>query len=537
MTEAARAETGSELFDVVIVGAGFAGMYMLYKAREMGLKAHVIEAGSDVGGTWYWNRYPGCRCDVESLQYSYQFSPELEQEWDWSERYAPQPEILSYAQHVADRFDLKKDITFNTKVARTKFDETSATWTVTTDTGDSYRAHFCVMATGCLSAANMPDIKGRDSFTGATYHTGRWPHEGVDFTSKRVAVIGTGSSGIQSIPIIAEQAQHLYVFQRTPNYSVPANNRPLTDEEKANFKAEYRKLREEAKTNQSGILSNPTDRPVPEVDPAEREALLQKYWDVGGLYFLGVFNDLMLDKDSNEVVADFVRRKIQEIVEDPETARALTPDGVIGCKRLCADSGYFHTFNRPNVTLVDIRDNGVEEITPNGVVANGQEYEVDAIVYATGFDAMTGALNRIEIIGQGNQTLKEKWAEGPRTYLGLQTAGFPNMFMITGPGSPSVLTNMLPSIEQHVEWIADCITHVRNQGHAQIDPEPAAEEEWVGVVNMIAGETLFPSCNSWYLGANVPGKPRVFMPFLGFPEYVEICNQVVAENYKGFRVA
>jgi len=531
------AQDAPNRYDMIIVGAGFAGMYMLHRANKMGLKARVIEAGSDVGGTWYWNRYPGARCDVESLQYCYKFDPELEQEWNWSERYSPQEEILDYARHVSERYDLRKDIQFDTRVASAKFDEGSNSWTVTTEDGESFVTTFCVMATGCLSAANMPNIPGRDSFKGETYHTGHWPHEGVDFTGKRVAVIGTGSSGIQSIPEIAKQAEHLYVFQRTPNFSVPANNRALTEEERNAFKAEYRKHREEALTRQSAILFEQNDRPVEEVPADEQQALLEKYWQLGGLNFLSVFNDLMLTKDANEVVAEFVRGKIAEIVEDPETAKALMPDSVIGCKRLCADSGYFHAFNRDNVTLIDIRDSGVEEITESGVKAKGDLYEVDAIVYATGFDAMTGSLDRIHIVGQGNQTLKEKWSEGPRTYLGLQPAGFPNMFMVTGPGSPSVLTNMIMSIEQHVDFIADTVEYLRGKGLTKIDPEPSAEEEWVGVVNMIADATLFPTCNSWYLGANVPGKPRVFMPFLGYPEYVAFCEEVVANDYKGFQVA
>ncbi len=522
--------------DAVIVGAGFAGMYMLHKLRELGLTARVLEAGSDVGGTWYWNRYPGARCDVESMEYSYQFSEDLQQEWDWSERYAPQPEILAYAQHVAERFDLRRDITFGTRVTAATFDTERGQWRVETDGGERITATWCVMATGCLSSPNKPDFPGQDTFTGATYHTGDWPHEGVDFSGQRVGVIGTGSSAIQAIPIIAEQAAHLTVFQRTPNYAVPAHNAPLDPEVERFFKAHYPELRAKAKQSRNGLLYLHDTNPVSalEVPPHQREAIYQERWDKGGLSFAGTFVDLLTNQEANDTAAEFVRGKIRAIVDDPQVADLLSPRSVLACKRMCVDTGYYATFNRPNVTLVDVSEGPVEALTPEGLRAAGREFALDAIVFATGFDAMTGALNRIEIRGSGGQLLRDKWAEGPRTYLGLMVAGFPNLFTITGPGSPSVLTNMLPSIEQHVEWIADCIAHVRGRGAARIEPTPEAEEGWVAHVNAVADRTLFPTCNSWYLGANIPGKPRVFMPYIGFAAYVEKCEEIVREGYRGF---
>ena len=523
--------------DVAIVGAGFAGMYMLYRARKLGLTARVFEAGGGVGGTWYWNRYPGARCDVESMEYSYQFSEELQQEWNWSERYSPQPEILRYTNHVADRFDLRSDIQFNARVETATFDDTAGKWRITIAGGETVEATYCVMATGCLSAANTPEIKGINSFRRETYHTGRWPHEGVSFAGKRVGIIGTGSSAIQSVPCIAEEADQLYVFQRTPNYSVPARNAPLDPAIRNRVKARYPALRAEAKKRRSGILFPETNLCALAVAPAERRRRFDEYWETGGLAFLSAFVDLLVDKAANDTAADFIREKIAAIVKNPQTAEALAPDSVVGCKRLCADSGYFEAFNRPNVTLVDIRDGGIEEITPAGVVAKGKSFDLDMLVFATGFDAMTGALNRIRITGADGRLLREKWASGPRTYLGVATAGFPNLFVITGPGSPSVLANMIPAIEQHVDWIGACIDHARRKKMSRIEAEPKAEDDWVAHVNQVAGATLYPGCNSWYLGANVPGKPRVFMPYLGFDTYVAKCEQVVAAGYEGFRFA
>ncbi len=532
----ATGERVPDRLDAVVVGAGFAGLYMLHRLRGLGLRARVFEAGSGVGGTWYWNCYPGARCDVDSLEYSYQFSDDLQQEWDWAERYATQPEILRYANYVADRFDLRRDIVFDTVVESSVFDEEIARWSVSTDDGARVSARFCVMATGCLSSANTPDFKGFDSFRGAVYHTGRWPHEGVDFTGQRVGVIGTGSSAIQSIPLIAQEAGHLYVFQRTPNYSVPAHNAPLDPAEKQKIKADYPAFRERNAEMVSGFGSRykrPEESAV-KAAPEEREAVYEERWAIGGLPFMGAYIDLLADSAANDTAGEFIRGKIREIVKDPATAELLSPKHVVGCKRLCVDTRYYETYNRENVSLVDVSQAPIEEITASGVRTGGRDHPLDCIVLATGFDAMTGALLRVDIRGRAGQPLQDKWAAGPRTYLGLQTVGFPNLFTITGPGSPSVLSNMIPSIEQHVNWIADCIAWLDQQGVATIEPTAQAEDAWVEHVNEVAGATLFPTCNSWYLGANVPGKPRVFMPYLGFPAYVEKCKDVVSKGYEGF---
>ncbi|MDP6832493.1 MAG: NAD(P)/FAD-dependent oxidoreductase [Alphaproteobacteria bacterium] len=525
-------------FDLIIVGAGFAGMYMLYRARGLGLSARVIEAGSDVGGTWYWNRYPGARCDVESMQYSYQFDDKLQQEWNWSERYAPQPEILSYAQHVAERFDLRRDIQFNTRVQAAVFDEQSSCWRIGTSDGGSHTARFCVMATGCLSSTNLPDFKGLDSFQGDTYHTGQWPHEDVDFNGKRVGVIGTGSSAIQSIPIIARQAEHLTVFQRTPNYTVPAHNGPIDQDYVARVKAEYPAMRARAKTMISGLDFEPNMASALDASAEEMQAQYEAKWAYGGIPFLGAYGDLLLSEKANDTAADFVRGKIREIVDDPEIAELLSPGNVIGCKRLCVDTDYWATYNRDNVSLVDVSGTPIERITPAGVQVDGREYAFDAIVFATGFDAMTGTLLKMDIRGLDGQSLREKWAEGPKTYLGLSIAGFPNLFTVTGPGSPSVLTNMLPSIEQHVDWISDCLAYMRSHGHDRISPSTEAEAEWVNHVSQTADLSLRSTCSSWYVGANIPGKPRVFMPYMGgFPAYVDKCDAVSANGYQGFALS
>ena len=537
MAETMKSGTRST-FNVVIVGAGFAGMYMLYRLRNLGFSARVYEAGSGVGGTWYWNRYPGARCDVESVQYSYQFSDALQQEWEWTERYATQPEILRYANHVADRFDLRKDIQFETRVSAATFDEGRCRWTIVLADGTEVSARFCVMATGCLSSTNTPQFPGLDSFRGLVYHTGRWPHHEVDFSGQRVGVIGTGSSAIQSIPLIAEQAQHLFVFQRTPHYTVPAHNAPLDPEYKRRVKAEYPALRSRAKQTFAGIDLRLNDRSAVQATDAERQREYEARWAFGGVSFMGAFNDLLFNADSNATAAEFVRGKIREIVRDPELAAALSPRYVIGCKRLCVDTGYYATFTRANVSLVDVGRSPIEAISPQGVLVAGKLYEIDSLVLATGFDAMTGALTRIDIRGKSGEALREKWHGGPRAYLGLMIAGFPNLFTITGPGSPSVLTNMLPSIEQHVDWIADCLVFLRDRRLAQIEPTPEAENEWVAHVNEVAGTNLRSTCSSWYVGANVAGKPRVFMPYIGgFPAYVQKCCEVVAAGYRGFALS
>jgi cyclohexanone monooxygenase len=521
--------------DAVVVGAGFAGLYMLYQLRELGLSARAFEVGSDVGGTWFWNRYPGARCDVESVEYSYQFSEELQQEWEWTERYAGQPEILSYINHVADRFDLRRDIRFETRVVSAVFDEREVAWTVATDRGGRVRCRFVIMATGCLSSANVPDFKDADSFGGETYHTGRWPHEGVDVRGKRVGVIGTGSSGIQSIPIIAAEAKHLTVFQRTPSYSVPARNGPLDPEDVRTIKSDYAgfRARNSMMVTAFGSRTPVNDTSALAVDTSDRDNEFERRWEIGGFQFMGSFNDLLLLPEANETAADFVRHKIRATVRDPEVAERLVPSNVIGCKRLCLDTGYFETFNRDNVDLVDVSEAPIE-ITPTGIRVDDDEFDLDCIVYATGFDAMTGSLFAIDIRGRDGVSLRDAWADGPRTYLGLGVVGFPNLFSITGPGSPSVLTNMVVSIEQHVEWIADCIAYLGEHDYRGIEATLEAQDDWVAWVNMVADLTLYPRCNSWYLGANVPGKPRVFMPLIGFPPYAEKCAQVAADDYEGF---
>ena len=527
----------TEAYDVVVVGAGFAGMYMLHRLRGQGMSARVYEQGGDVGGTWYWNRYPGARCDVESMQYSYSFDDELQQQWDWSERYAPQPEILKYANHVADRFDLRSDIQFNTRVDRAVFDESATIWSVTTSDGNTVAAKHVVLATGCLSNARVPDIKGLAGFRGNVYHTGNWPHEAVDFTGQRVAVIGTGSSGIQSVPVIAEQASHLTVFQRTANFSIPARNAALTAEEREAFRRKYPEIRRFAREEaRNGIYTEMPDRGALDDGGNERRAKYEARWNRGGITFMAVYNDLALDQAANDTAAEFVRGKIAEIVKDPQTARLLQPNNhPIGSKRICIDTDYFATFNRPNVTLVDIKSNPIEEILPNAVRTRAGDYEVDSLVLATGFDAMTGSVAKIDIRGRNGQTMNQKWAEGPKTYLGLMSAGFPNLFIITGPGSPSVLSNMIVSIEQHVDWITDCIAWMRDRNLVTMEAKQDAEEKWVAHVNEVAHTTLYPQANSWYMGANIPGKPQIFMPYIGgVAVYRQICNDVAAKDYEGF---
>jgi cyclohexanone monooxygenase len=530
----------AEAYDVVVVGAGFAGMYMLHQLRKQGFSVRVYEQGGDVGGTWYWNRYPGARCDVESMQYSYSFSDKLQQEWDWSERYAPQPDILRYANHVADRFDLRGDIQLNTRVDRAVFDESANTWSVDTSDGKTVTARYVVLATGCLSNARVPDIKGLADFTGKVYHTGHWPHEPVDFSGLRVGVIGTGSSGIQSVPVIAEQARHLTVFQRTANFSIPARNAALTAEEREAFRANYPEIRRFAREEtRNGIFTELPDRGALDDGDNERRARYESRWQHGGLTFMAVYNNLALDKAANDTAASFVREKIAEVVKDPQTAKLLQPNNhPIGSKRICIDTEYFAAFNRPNVTLVDIRSNPIEEITANAVRTGGKDYEVDALVLATGFDAMTGSVAKIDIRGRHGQTLNQKWAEGPKTYLGLMSAGFPNLFIITGPGSPSVLSNMMVSIEQHVDWITDAIAYMRNRGLATMEADKDAEDQWVAHVNEVAHTTLYPQANSWYMGANIPGKPQIFMPYIGgVGVYRQICNEVAAKGYEGFALS
>lgn len=529
--------TISATVDAVIVGAGFSGLYLLHRLRNLGFSTRVFERGDDVGGTWYWNRYPGARCDVESMQYSYSFDEALQQEWQWGEKFSGQPEILAYAQHVAERFDLRKDIEFETSVAAAHFDEDLQRWTVTTDRGETVSARFFVMATGCISTAQTPEIDGLGEYQGNTYHTGNWPHEPVDFSGQRIAVIGTGSSGIQSIPVLAEEAAHVTVFQRTPNYSIPSQNEPMHPEYESSWKQDYQAKREEMRYTSHGSLKDLNDKPALSVSEEERQQTYAERWKIGGAGYLGSFNNLLTDQEANDTASEFVREQIRSIVKDPETAELLAPKTYpIGTKRICIDTGYFQTYNRDNVDLIDISNGPIEKVTANGLIANGVAYEFDSIVFATGFDAMTGTLFNVDIQGRRGQALKEKWYAGPRTYLGLMSESFPNLFMITGPGSPSVKSNMIISIEQHVDFVTDSLVHMRDHGLDVMEPELTAEDEWVDHVQEVANKTLFPRANSWYMGANIPGKPRLFMPYIGgVGRYRKICEEVVAENYKGFQ--
>ena len=530
-----RPETGA--FDVIVIGGGFGGLYLLHRLRSVGLSARAYEVGGDVGGTWYWNRYPGARCDIESMQYSYSFSDGLEQEWRWSEKYASQPEILAYARHVADRFDLRRDLRFRTRVTTARFDEGAGRWVVATDRGDRVTGRYLVSAVGCLSAANLPAFAGMDDCRVPVLHTGRWPHAGFDFTGLRAGVIGTGSSAIQSIPVIARDAADVVVFQRTPNYAVPARNAPMHPDYERGVKASYADLRALARTRMPAFLFQYDKRSALELAPPERDRHYEDYWRRGGLGFLGAFSDLLLNQRSNDSIAEFVRGKIRSVVEDPEVADLLCPDNVFGCKRLCVDSGYYETFNLPHVRLVDVSGTPIQRFTETGLVVADRRYDFDVIVCATGFAAMTGSLDRIEITGRRGMTLKDKWRAGPRTYLGLMSAGFPNLFTVTGPGSPSVLANMMPAIEQHVDWIVQCCTRLDAAGARSIEPLAAAEDAWIGHVNAVAGESLRSTCSSWYLGANIPGRPRVFMPYIGgFPAYLERCHAETESGYAGFAI-
>ena len=532
------AHSPARTVDAVVVGAGFAGLYMLFRLRQLGLGAQVFEAGDGVGGTWYWNRYPGARCDVESMQYSYSFSPELQQQWEWTERYPRQEEILCYINHVADRFDLRRDIQLETRVTAATWDEKQRRWTVTTDRGDEVVARYLISAAGCLSAGRVPDIKGLENFKGKWYHTGNWPHQPVDFIGQRVGVIGTGSSGIQAIPAIAKQAAQLTVFQRTPNFSIPAWNRPLSPEEQKAWKEKYLEYREQARKTRSGILYEYSLRGTFDVDEQERQREYERRWKRGGANYTHAFNDIFFNREANDQAAEYVRNKIRRIVKDPQVAAKLAPtDHAIGTKRICVDTDYYATFNLPHVSLVDLKANPIEEIVPTGIRTKDVTYDLDSIVFATGYDAVTGSLDRIAIRGRNGLALKQKWMEGPRTYLGIMTAGFPNLFFITGPGSPSVLTNVVVAIEQHVDWIARCLQSMR-QRHVEVaEADADAENEWVAHVNEVADKTLFPTTASWYTGANVPGKPRVFLPYVGgLGKYTVICDQVAADGYRGIRL-
>jgi cation diffusion facilitator CzcD-associated flavoprotein CzcO/acetyl esterase/lipase len=541
VVQAIDRELAPVTLDAIVVGAGFAGLYALHRLRGLGLRVRVLEQGEGIGGTWFWNRYPGARCDIESMDYSYSFSDELEQEWEWSERYPAQPEILRYLDHVADRFDLRRDIQLGTRVTAARYAD--GRWEVTTQAGTRYSATYCVMACGCLSTPHRPAIEGLDDFEGDWYHSARWPRDGVELAGKRVGVIGTGSTGIQLVPQLAAQAQHLYVFQRTANFSMPAHNRPLDRDVQRAAKDRYRERRRLARESLSGVPASHPDvlsrRSALEVAPEERTRAYERGWANGGIGAITLaFDDIIVNAEANATAADFVRGKIREIVRDPATAQALCPaTHPIGTKRICVDTDYYATYNRDNVTLVDVRGAPIERLTPRGIETAQAEYELDVIVFATGFDAMTGALLEIDVRGRDGLALADKWSDGPRTYLGLATAGFPNLFLVTGPGSPSVLSNMVLSIEQHVDWIADCVAYLREHGLDTIEARPEAEDRWVAHVSEVAEATLFPRASSWYAGANIPGKPRVFMPYLGgVGNYRTHCDAVAASGYDGFAV-
>ncbi|MSP76283.1 MAG: NAD(P)/FAD-dependent oxidoreductase [Rhodospirillaceae bacterium] len=540
MPDASHTPSTREL-DVAIVGGGLGGLYAIHRLRGMGWKVRAYEAGSGVGGTWFWNRYPGARCDVESLEYSYSFSDELQQDWKWPERYGNQPEILQYINHVADRFDLRRDVQLNTRIVSALFYQETGLWTLRTDTGEEVRARYCVMAAGNLSTPRVPAFKGIGDFKGKWYHSGLWPHEGVDFTGLRVGVVGTGSSGVQMIPLIARQAKHLHVFQRTANFSLPARNGPMDLERERSHKADYPARRRAAYDTPFAIGGYPRPtRSALDVPAEERNAAYEAKWQEGGsISYLYTYNDLLVNKEANDTASEFARNKIRGLVKNQATAELLAPkDHPIGTKRLCLDTGYYETYNRDNVTLVDVRRDPIAEITPTGLRTAEKEFELDALVFATGFDAMTGALREIDIRTSDGAVLAEKWAGGPLTYLGLMVAGFPNMFVVTGPGSPGVKTQMIASIEQHVDWIAGCLDHLRAQKLDRIEPAEQAESDWVGHVNAVADSTLYPLANSWYVGANIPGKPRVFMPYVGgFDRYKQRCDAVAASGYEGFTLS
>ena len=524
-------------FDAVVIGAGAAGLYALHRLRGLGFSVRVFEQGEGVGGTWYWNRYPGARCDVESWDYCYSFSEELEQEWDWSERYPTQAELERYFNDVADRFDLRRDIEFGTRVERARFDEGPNRWIISTSGGATVSARYLVSAAGCLSEVNKPPITGAETFEGEQHHTARWPAEGVDVAVKRVGVIGTGSSGVQVIPQVAKRAEHVFVFQRTAQYTVPARNRPLDDDARNELKGSFGQRQAFKRTTPAG-LSRP--RPVVssalEAGAATRTDILEASWQRGGPGFAMTFDDVLTDAAANEHAARFVRQKIRDKVDDPEVAETLVAiDYPIGARRLIVDIDYFETYNRDNVTLVDVGAAPITEITPRGLRTRDGHYDLDVLVYATGFDGMTGALLSMDICGVGGLALRDKWADGAGTYMGLVASGFPNLFMITGPGSPAVFSNVMLSIEQHVEWIADCLAYMVEHGFDRIDADAEAETRWTRQIEEVAARSIVGKTNSWWTGANIPGKPRGITMYLGGTHnYRAACDEIAANGYEGF---
>ena len=525
--------------DAIVIGAGFSGLYMLHKLRnDMGLNVRVFEAGGDIGGTWYWNRYPGARCDSESYFYCFSFDEKMWQEWEWSERYPVQSEVLSYLEHVAQRFDLKRDITFNTRIISATYDETRNEWIVRTESGEELTTRFLITGVGCLSAWNTPPFPGLTDFRGETYFTGLWPHEPVDLSGKRVAVIGTGASGVQAIPRIAEVASDLTVFQRTPNYIFPARHGKVPPEVVAERKQDFAGVWERTRNGAFGAPYQPVAKGLFESTDEEIDAVLEEWWQRGGLGFiLGSYLEPLFSEEANRRVASFLDRKIASIVKDPVTADLLTPKQLTyGVKRPPLDSGYYEAFNEPHVHLVDVSSNAIAAVTEDGLrLSDGTEYSFDVIVFATGFDATTGTLNRIDIRGRDGQLLREKWADGPRTYLGLMSAGFPNLFMITGPQSPGVLSNMPVSIEQHVEFISGVLAHAADQGADLIEATRDAEDAWVIHNEETANATLFPRAATTYTGGNIEGKARAFLPNIDtVPGYRAKCDAIAAEGYEGF---
>jgi cyclohexanone monooxygenase len=523
--------------DVVIVGAGFAGLYAVHRLRGLGLRVRAYERGGGVGGVWYWNRYPGCRCDVESILYSYSFSEELQQEWSWSHRYAAQPEILAYLNHVADRFDLRRDIQLETSVDGMTFDERAQLWSVRLGDGTTVTASSVVMAAGVLSDGIVPAIPGLGDFAGEIIHTGSWPADGAELAGRRVGIVGTGSSGIQSAPLIAQQAEHLHVFQRTPQFAIPAWNRPIPPEEMEEIKAGYPELRRRAWETLGGVPSEPAPHVATETSPEEREPWLRKTWARGGYPMVGAYPDVLFDEATNAIVGEWVKDRLRERIDDPELAEKLMPAYPFAAKRLCVDTDYFETYNRSNVTLVDLRENGIEGVVEAGVrLADGSVVELDVLIFATGFDAVTGAIMRIDPVGRGGLTIREKWGESVHAYLGVMVSGFPNLFLVNGPGSPSLLYNMVPAIEHHVDWIAGAMAYARERDLGAIEPEPEAELRWSERVDEVASRTLYPRVNSWYMGSNVPGKVRTFLAWAGGgPPYFAHVQAVVENGYEGFR--